>query len=305
MPEVSVVIPAYNAARYLADAIESVLAQSYKDVEILVVDDGSTDDTPSVATHYEGVVRYIRQDNQGVAAARNRGIGESRGRYVAFLDADDVWETAKLEHQVQALADQPGCLACYTAATVVEEGLVPVKVERRGPLAPTQLELFFANRIGTPSSVLVDRDLLNRAGGFDTGLSQCADWEMWIRLRGHASFCYVDEPLIQYRQHTANMSRSASLLEQDSLRALEKGFAIPGLPGEIVRQRKAVFGRNYMVLAGTYFHAGHYGSFLRCAARAVALNPAQMLYLLGFPLRKLVHWRQRSSRLGIAAGGSR
>src|SRR5262245_39908172 len=104
MPNVSVVIPSYNSAAYLPAAIDSVLAQTARDLEVIVVDDGSTDDTPDVVARYGPPVRGIRQANAGVAAARNRGIAEARGRYIAFLDADDTWEPVKLERQLGELS---------------------------------------------------------------------------------------------------------------------------------------------------------------------------------------------------------
>ena len=106
MPTVSVVIPAYNSASYLAEAVESALGQTFKDLEILVVDDGSTDETQELMRRYGPPVRCLSQENTGVATARNRGIDESRGRYVAFLDADDVWQPDKLEKQLAALPGQ-------------------------------------------------------------------------------------------------------------------------------------------------------------------------------------------------------
>src|SRR5262249_23742907 len=118
MPEVSVVIPSYNSAKYLRDAVDSVLKQTFRDFEVVVVDDGSTDDTQAVICRYVSSVRYIRQDNSGVADARNRGIEASRGHYIAFLDADDTWLKHKLEVQLTELKKKPGYRACYTAFMV-------------------------------------------------------------------------------------------------------------------------------------------------------------------------------------------
>ena len=290
MPEVSVIIPSYNSARYLADAVDSVLSQSFRDLEVLVIDDGSTDDTATVARRYRRPVRYLRQENQGVAVARNRGIAESLGRYIAFLDADDTWLPAKLEAQLEALGKNPGYRACYTAFTVVSSQLAPIQVSRSNRRAGTLEDLLLrGNVIGSICTVLCERSLLESAGGFDPSLSQCADWDMWTRLAVFTEFLYVDRPLVTYRQHTANMSRNAALLEQDSLRVLEKGFAIDGLPDSIGAQRRAAFARNYMVLAGTYFHAQRYPDFLRCAALAVAKDLRQIGRLIGFPVRAMGH----------------
>lgn len=292
-PQVSVVIPTYNCSAYLAEAVESVLAQTFRDFEVLVIDDGSTDDTAAVMRRYGPPVRYIRQSNRGVAVARNHGIEQSRGRYVAFLDADDTWLPHKLERQLAALAEQPACRACYSAFVNVSSDRRPLGVtrsERQG--SALQDLLLRGNVIGTPSTVLCERSLTLAVGGFDPLLSLGADWDMWIRLGAFTEFFYVDEPLVWYRLHGTNMSRDATLLERDSLRVLQKGFAMPALPESIRQRRRVAFARNYMVLAGTYFHARRYRDFLRCAARAVALDLRQVSYLAAFPLRRLSRYQR-------------
>jgi len=293
MPEVSVIIPAYNAAAYLPAAIDSVLAQTYSDLEVLVIDDGSTDDTEAVMRGYGSPVRYFRQPNGGVSLARNRGIEESRGRYAAFLDADDTWFPMKLERQLQALREHPEFKLCYSAFLRVDNELRPLGVER-GKSTGNDLEslLTRGNVVGSICTVLCERELFAHTGGFDPHLSQCADWDMWIRLAVFTPFFYLVEPLVTYRQHTANMSHNVSLLERDSWRVLEKGFAMPGLSHSILVQRQTAFARNYMVLAGSYYHAGDYGALMRCLAQALALDPCQVTYLLGFPGRVWGRWRR-------------
>jgi glycosyltransferase involved in cell wall biosynthesis len=286
MPHVSVIIPTYNSARYLEAAVESALAQTCRDLEILVIDDGSTDETEEVMRRYGALVRYLRQPNRGVAVARNRGIAESRGRYLAFLDADDTWLPRKLERQLAALGQDRDCRACYSAFTVVDSNLRPLAIhrsERRGSALEDLLTR--GNVIGSICTVLCERSLFAAAGGFDPALSQCADWDMWVRLAALTEFLYLDEPLANYRQHTTNMSRNVPLLEHDSRRVLEKGFALPHLQEALRAQRRAAFARNDMVLAGSYFHARRYRDFARCAARAVALDMRQLGYLLNYPAR--------------------
>ncbi|HKF56343.1 MAG TPA: glycosyltransferase [Blastocatellia bacterium] len=293
MPEVSVIIPTYNSAKYLTDAVDSVLRQTHRDFEVLVIDDGSTDDTPAVIGRYGDLVRYIRQPNSGVAAARNRGINESMGRYVAFLDADDTWHRDKLKAQIAALRKNPGYLACYTAFTVVSQDLRPLHVIRNKRVYNTLEDLLLrGNVIGSICTVLYERSLFDVVGGFDDSLSQCADWDMWVRIAGRTEFLYLDLPLATYRQHDTNMSRDAGLLERDSVRVLEKGFSMSCLDAAVRGRRRAASARNYMVLAGTYFHAGSYGDFVRCAVRAVALDLRQSWRLIGFPVRAVRRLRR-------------
>src|SRR5882757_1434736 len=140
MPKVSTIITSHNYAQYLSAAVESVLGQTERDVEVIVIDDGSTDETPSVMEGFRGAVRYVRQANQGVAVARNRGIEESRGRYVSFLDADDFWLANKLERQLAALAVRTDCRACSTAHRTIGRPLAPRRLRLR---RPTRLDSLF------------------------------------------------------------------------------------------------------------------------------------------------------------------
>jgi glycosyltransferase involved in cell wall biosynthesis len=295
MPAVSVIIPTYNSAGYLKDAVDSVLAQTFKDFEVLIIDDGSTDDTEAVMRNYEAPVRYIRQENRGVSEARNRGIEESRGRWVAFLDADDTWYPHKLERQTAALRSSSEARVCYSAFMTVRSDLAPIGLRRSNRQQSALDDLLMrGNVVGSICTVLAEKSLFEVAGRFDPSLSQCADWDMWVRLAALTEFLYVDEALVTYRQHATNMSRNASLLEIDSLRVLEKGFAMPGIGESLRGSRRRAIGRNYTVLAGTYFHARRYGDFLRCVVRALTLDVRQAGYLAAFPIRLTSRLRSRS-----------
>lgn len=288
MPEVSVVIPAFNAAAFVVEAVESVLSQTFRDLEIILVDDGSTDDTLARVATFSGSVRTIRQVNSGVAAARNRGIDEAAGTYVAFLDADDTWKPQKLDRQLRVLRAMKSARASATAFEVTDErGLV---VEVRGGEAQGALLralLLKGNVVGTPSSVLAERSMLAEVGGFNPRLSQCADWDLWIRVSLRTEFAWVSEPLVRYRQHAGNMSGSVSLLERDSCQTLELAFARPELPPDLRVAKRQGLGRNYAVLAGSYFRAGMLKDALRCGSLAVLLAPQQIRYIAAFPLRAL------------------
>jgi glycosyltransferase involved in cell wall biosynthesis len=296
MAEISVIIPTYNSASYAVMAVESVLAQTFVDTEIIVVDDGSTDATESAMGRFGPPVRFLKQANSGVSSARNRGIAESRGRYIAFLDADDTWCPNKIERQLAALAKEPGYRACFSAFTRVDRNLVPQSVMRcKYGSATLQDLLLRGNIVGSICTVIAERSLFARAGGFDPALSQCADWDMWVRLAALTDFLYLDEPLATYRQHDSNMSRNPSLLEQDSVRVLMKGFAMPQVPPDLREKRSRALARNDVVLAGCYWHGRRYRDVARCLGRAAVRDLRECRYAVALPLRvagrKLSCWK--------------
>lgn len=272
---VSVVIPAYNAEPFLRDALGSVLRQTLPPLEILVIDDGSRDDTGRVATSVEGV-RCIRQTNAGVSVARNRGIQEARGDFVALLDADDVWAPEKLSVQLEALrADQ----FAFSARTETDEHLQPLRLVRGG-FRGSLLEglLFHGNVVGTPSSVVAPRQALLDAGGFDPRLSMCADWDMWIRLATRLSGVYSDDSLVLYRVHGSSMSTNLRVYESDSRYMLAKAFELP-LPDEIKARRTEATARMWEVLAACYWEQGAIADAFRCASRSIQTQPSRLASL--------------------------
>jgi len=301
-PTVSVVIPTYNCARFLADAVDSVLAQTFKDHEVIIVDDGSTDETSQVINRYGTKVRYIRQRNAGVSAARNLGISESTGRYISFLDSDDTWLPSKLDRQLDALQKQPGYRACYSGVIRVASDLSTLGTWRSDRPATNLGDLLTRGNVIGSVSVLCERSIFSEVGMFDLSLSQCADWDMWVRMATRTDFLYVDELLLTYRQHGSNMSHDPALLERDSIRVLEKGFALDCVRPEVAVLQRHAFARNYTVLAGTYFGSRQYSRFLRCAARAVSLEPRQVTYLAAYPLRLISRVKASRVRARIKSG---
>lgn len=283
-PLVSVVVPAYNAEAFVETSVGSVLAQSFRDFELIVVDDGSTDGTSSRVRAYGDRVRLLGQQNRGVSAARNRGIAYARGRLVAFLDADDAWKPTKLERQLEELWRRPECGLCYTAVCLADARMVELGAERRrdGRVRRSELLVFGNVVTGSASAVVCERELLLAAGAFDERMSLCADWDAWVRLAERTAFAYVDEPLVVYRRTGASMSADPRVLERDTVRLLQKAFSAPS-PDSPLRSR--AYGRQYRVLSGSYLRAGAYGSALRCLVRAVRHDPRQVLYALALPAR--------------------
>jgi|GEM_PF-1101078 glycosyltransferase involved in cell wall biosynthesis len=211
-PLVSIVIPAYNRAATIARALVSAAAQTHRPLEIIVVDDGSTDDTLSAidteACPVALTVIALGQ-NQGVAAARNCGITAARGDFVAFLDSDDEWRADKIERQLAAL-DSAGLEfgANYSgSATYGEDGTL-CGLTRAAAAGDLRLALLEDNLVGSASCVLARRTLLQQIGGFDSSLGACQEWDLWIRLSSHTRFSCVPEPLTLL--HLSRTSRISS-----------------------------------------------------------------------------------------------
>jgi glycosyltransferase involved in cell wall biosynthesis len=196
MPKVSVIIPTYNRAAMVREAIESVLAQSYADRELIVVDDGSTDGTEAGIASLIPQLTYIYQEHRGVSAARNRGASLARGEYLAFLDSDDLWLRDKLGRQMQFMESHPEALICYTDEIWIRRGVRvnPMKKHKKhsGMIFSHCLPLC----IISPSSALFARGLLEETGMFDETLAVCEDYDLWLRIAARYPVYLVDAPLI-------------------------------------------------------------------------------------------------------------
>ena len=193
---ISVVMPAYNAAPVIRRALHSALAQSLPAHEILVMDDGSSDETASIVASYGPVVRLMRQQNAGPSVARNTAMAAATGDWIAFLDADDAWHPMKLEAQVRAAEAEGGTRLISTSTWFVYQ-------DGTRQLRPTPATrglwpgLRYANGIVT-SSVLVRRDAALEAGGFNPRLRGCEDWDLWVRVARGGGYAAVQEPLVDY-----------------------------------------------------------------------------------------------------------
>lgn len=228
-PTVSVVVPAYNAAAFVRRAVDSVLAQTLVDHELLVVDDGSSDGTRDVLAGYGDRVRVLAQANAGPAAARNHGLREARGRYVAFLDADDWWLPAKLERQVALLDSRPELGFCSTATRVVTEGGAPAGDWPCAAIDGPLLETLFVRSAavsGSTSGVLARRDLLLAAGGFDEALRGFEDPDLWIRLAARAGYACIPEPLTVVVRTPGSVSSHLPRMRAATLASFRKNRAL-------------------------------------------------------------------------------
>ena len=217
---VSVVIPCYNQARFLGEAIESVLTQTYPRVEIIVVDDGSTDHTANVAALYPAV-RYVHQANQGLAAARNTGLRASLGHILIFLDADDRLTPETAEHGVHHLLNSPeSALVSGRYRYIKEDGTILNEYSQE-PTAPDPYAAFLrGNYVGMHGTVAYRRSALEAEGGFNTALRACEDYDLYLRLARRYPISMHNHLVAEYRQHGNNMSRDTRLMLKTILTVL-------------------------------------------------------------------------------------
>lgn len=220
-PRASIVIPCYNQARWLGEAIASVRAQTYGSIETIVVDDGSQDDTAGVcAAHPE--IRYVRQDNRGLSAARNAGLAVATGEYVCFLDADDLLRPDAIAQGVAALDANPDWGFVYAGHVGVLADRTPLWETRPERARESYRGLLEANFIGMHATVIYRRDLLERAGGFDVGLEAAEDYDVYLRLARRHSFGSHDTIAAEYRRHDGNMSEDPSRMLRACLKVLAR-----------------------------------------------------------------------------------
>jgi glycosyltransferase involved in cell wall biosynthesis len=231
----TVIIPAYNVARYLADAIESALGQTHPPLEVIVIDDGSTDETPQVLARYAGRIIGIRQRNAGLAAARNRGLAAARGEFIAFLDADDAWYPNALAVTTEALQRQEGADIVIGAwdsmdcgGRVLQRRAVPPHVQRHLQM-DARRTLALGNRFPV-GGLLIRRRCFACCGLFDQRLQALEDWELWLRFAAHQHrLIFVPEVVLRYRRHAASMSLDLPRMRANATQIVEKLLADPDL----------------------------------------------------------------------------
>lgn len=293
-PRISIVVPAYNSARFLAATLAGAAAQTFRDWEMIIVDDGSPDDSAAIAAEFsrrDSRIRLVRQDNQGVAHARNRGLAETdpRSEFVSFLDGDDVWQPDALATLLAALEAQPQAAGAHGLAREIDDrsrpgpaGQLEQQLRRRlalngrrvaelPPAAPTTFGALLVNCwIVTPGVCLLRRSFLDRAGGFRQELTPSEDWEFWLRLTRLGELVFVERVLLDYRRHEGSVSADLRRMREARGRIFDHLQRDPGLtPAErwmvknvfrcTQRYHAARFGR----AAGEKFRAGDWRGALR------------------------------------------
>jgi glycosyltransferase involved in cell wall biosynthesis len=220
--DVSVIIPTYNRGWIIKEAIDSVFAQTFNEYELIVVDDGSEDNTAEILSGYNNKIQIIRQENQGVSAARNRGMVSSSGRFIALLDSDDLWLPEKLNKQVSFFRNHPDAMICQTQEIWIRNGkrVNPCKHHKKlsGMIFKPSLSLCLVS----PSAVMFKRELIDTVGLFDENLPACEDYDLWLRVSLGFPIYLIDEALIIKRGgHKDQLSRNP-MLDKYRIKALKK-----------------------------------------------------------------------------------
>lgn len=297
MPDITVVVPTRDRSRLLLETLRTVCWQRGVDLEAVVVDDGSSDDTAAaVAALGDRRLRLVRHETpQGVSAARNRGVAEARGRFVAFLDDDDLWSPDKLAAQL-ARMEQDRCLWAATGAVSIDDDLQVLAGEQ--PLPPQRmvddLSRYNAVPVGA-SAVVAEASLVEAVGGFDTGMRHMSDWDLWIRLGQVGPPTVVPRPLVAYRLHAAMATMDTAMNPAEPLAELDTIAARYGIPADraavlrwiawtaLRRGRRDVAVRSYAAAVAE----GDLASIVRLGVALVHPGVGQRIFFRPFPRRGL------------------
>lgn len=278
-PLVSVVIPAYNAERYIRRTVESALAQTYSPIEVIIIDDGSIDATADIvrgiAAHDSRLV-LLQKENGGVASARNHGIGAAHGSLIAPLDADDVWYPNKLEEQVslmQRCDESVGLVYCWS--NIIDDADRPIVDITHTHEGNVVSELMFSNFLGNGSCALIRRHCFDVVGYYNGATTPCEEWDMYLRIAEQFQIRLVPKVLVGYREVLTSLSAN--------YRRMERAFAAfthelrkrhPRMPDSLVRYARSSF---YLYLTGKSNRQQQYGVTLQYLLKALLADPMRLL----------------------------
>jgi glycosyltransferase involved in cell wall biosynthesis len=312
MPLVSVIIPTYNSAEFLLETLESVFAQTYQNLEVILVDDGSTDGTRRLIEPYLSRLTYVYQDNAGESSARNHAIEMAQGEFLAFLDSDDTWLPDKLEKQLACLEGVPEAVVCYSPCYFINAVGAPVEwngshTAGNGPPEPFEAfeRLAMDNFIPNPGTAVVRRSRAHPEPWFDPQIEWGEDWDLWLRLSFDGAFVYLPEPLASYRMRKPDRRRkieaSAEFVRQNEM-ILGKAF---GLADErnhsSARLRSNAFGQLYLRSAMYNFEIGEQTEGNDYLGQAFRSDP-NLLMDVGGLARRIADEALRVSANGLDAG---
>ncbi len=284
--KVSVVVPAFNRANFLRETIASVLAQTYQNLELVIADDGSTDNTAEIARAFQDPrLVYLYQDNRGVSAALNLGWRSARGESIAVIGSDDVWLPECLQELVRALEQSPTIGVAYARAQGMNargESL-PQLVGAREKFPGQTLKSLVYGDFVCPIAVLIRRDALERVGGYDETLIANEDWDVWLRIARAHEIMFVPKILARYRFHAHNLTRTDSArMEQvmlDRVRVLDKFFAQPDIPADVLEIKSLAYRNVYLDWTIRHLEQRRWHKARQTFQAALSYSPARLRFL--------------------------
>ena len=278
-PTVSVIIPTYNRAKLVVQAIESVLNQTYRKIEIIVVDDGSTDNTLEVLKQYEGNIKYIFQERSERSKARNEGYRHSRGDFISFLDSDDLWLPTKIEKQIEVMNERPDVDVVYTGIEFIDGNgkLLVGDTCWDSPQREVLYEDLMTHNVitGTTSSVMVRRTCLDKVGLFDDSMNTCEDLDLYRRIAQNYKFHKIELPLVKFRIHAGNTQRNSTAMAKGWETTIRK-IAIDTPPEFEYYKNEAIVKILYQI-ADLYRQDGRFDRFFWFCAKSVLHRPNWIL----------------------------
>jgi len=279
MPKVSVVVPVFNQEKYIGECVDSILGQTYPDIEAIVVDDGSTDNTSSILRSYGEKIVYIRQENKGASAALNTGLRAARGEYIGWLSSDDIYLPNKIDEQMKFFGKHKDVSATYTDFYVTD-GRGKVTREIVSPYFEDKRDFIFNMVRGNfinGSSVVFKRKCLEKVGYFDKSLKLHADGDMWFRMLKYFKFGHVPQLLLKYRWHETNASRDTVAMRRFLYRYYQKFLNLYSME-EVFKGGESDYRRE---LAEVFIWKRLYSMFLEQFFRSLLINPLNLdTYLL-------------------------
>lgn len=256
MAIISVIIPTFNRATLIRRALYSVVQQRNVETEIIVIDDGSTDNTEQLIKEEFKCIRYIKQNNAGVSAARNVGINNAKGNFIALLDSDDQWEKLKLDMQLQYLMKNPAINLVHCNEKWIKEGIEIGQKKYHDKNSKNLFERSLRRCLISPSSVLIRKKLFKSVGSFDETLTACEDYDLWLRILIREEVGYIEERLVtKYGGHPDQLSRETRYLDLYRLESLVKLIRSPGLSQlQIVQIQKEINYKKKILFSGAKKH---------------------------------------------------
>lgn len=278
MPEVSVIVPTFNRAHLIMKAIYSVLGQTFKDLEVIVVDDGSKDNTSTLVLEINDIrLKYIRHAQQkGASEARNTGVAASSGKFLAFLDDDDEWMPDKLKLQMEIFREKPDTGMVYSGYYYINSKNNKIFREfhpKKSGLLDD--DLLTTNCVGTTSTAVIRRDSFEKAGGFDVSLRGCQDWDLWIRLAKFYPLNFADKPLVNFLIHDIRITHDLNAKIQGKERLLNKIFPL-------IQHKSKILSAHYFVIGKLYCSNGDIENGKNRILKAITTYPFKINYYLHY-----------------------